>query len=116
MGAWQEFLRITAALDEVVHQPVSDHNRASVIENIDKLLETRANLLPKLKTPSKEEETLVKEVKQRDLKINQKLELLFDRLKRDMRNNKKQKSSKQRYVNPYQSVSSYDGIYVDHKK
>ncbi|MYL70015.1 flagellar protein FliT [Halobacillus litoralis] len=116
MGVWTEFASITANLDEVVHQPVHEMNRTAVIEEVETLLNKRGVLLEQLSEPSQEEKQLVSEVQKRDLKINQQLECLFDGLKRDIRNAKKQKSSKQRYVNPYQSVSGYDGMYLDHKK
>ncbi|REJ10188.1 flagellar protein FliT [Halobacillus trueperi] len=116
MGVWTEFASITEELDDVVHQPVNEKNRTAFIEEVETLLDKRAAMLEQLSEPSQEEKPLVKEVQKRDLKINQKLEFLFEGLKRDMRNAKKQKSSKQRYVNPYQSVSGYDGMYLDHKK
>ncbi|MGR9048807.1 flagellar protein FliT [Halobacillus faecis] len=116
MGVWTEFTSITEKLDEVVHQPVNEKNRTAVLEEVETLLDKRAAMLEQLSEPSQEEKAMVREVIKRDLKINQKLEFLFDRLKSDMRNAKKQKSSKQRYVNPYQSVSGYDGMYLDHKK
>ncbi|QAS53709.1 flagellar protein FliT [Halobacillus litoralis] len=116
MSVWTEFSSITKKLDEVVHQQVTEKNRTALIEEVEVLLDKRASMLENLPEPSQEEKPLVKEVLQRDLKINQKLEFLFDGLKGDMRNMKKQKSSKQRYINPYQSVSGYDGMYLDHKK
>lgn len=116
MSVWTEFSSITKKLDEVVHQQVTEKNREAVIGEVEDLLEKRASMLENLPEPSQEEKPLVKEVLQLDLKINQKLEFLFDGLKGDMRNMKKQKSSKQRYINPYQSVSGYDGMYLDHKK
>ncbi|MGP4061274.1 flagellar protein FliT [Halobacillus sp. H74] len=116
MSVWTEFSSITKKLDEVVHQQVTEKNRTAVIDEVEVLLEKRASMLENLPEPSREEKPLVKDVLQRDLKINQKLEFLFDGLKGDMRNMKKQKSSKQRYINPYQSVSGYDGMYLDHKK
>ncbi|MEC3882769.1 flagellar protein FliT [Halobacillus sp. HZG1] len=116
MGGWTDFLSITKELDELVHRPIHEKNRAAMVEKVDVLLDKREAMLRDLAQPSPEEKELVQEVIQRDLKVNQKLEFLFAGLKRDMRNAKKQKSSKQRYVNPYQSVSGYDGMYLDHKK
>ncbi|MBN9655901.1 flagellar protein FliT [Halobacillus sp. GSS1] len=116
MGGWTDFLSITKELDELVHRPIHEKNRASIVEQVDDLLGTREAMLKNLPQPSYEEKELVQEVIQHDLKVNQKLEFLFAGLKRDMRDAKKQKSSKQRYVNPYQSVSGYDGMYLDHKK
>ncbi|MBN8235330.1 flagellar protein FliT [Halobacillus kuroshimensis] len=113
---WQTFLTLTKELEEMVHQP-SSQTRSQRMEHINDLLEKRQKLLSKLPQPSTDEEkAIVQEVKKRDLVINQKMEFLLMDLKNQMRNNKKQKSSKQRYINPYQSVSTYDGMYLDHKK
>ncbi|GEN54424.1 flagellar protein FliT [Halobacillus faecis] len=116
MSGWADFLSITKELDELVHRPIHEKNRASIVEQVEGLLDQRETMLRDLTQPVDEEKVMVQEVLQRDLRINQKLEFLFSGLKRDMRNMKKQKSSKQRYINPYQSVSGYDGTYVDHKK
>ncbi|MYL49169.1 flagellar protein FliT [Halobacillus litoralis] len=116
MSDWTDFLSITKELDELVHRPIHEKNRAAIVEQVDVLLDKREAMLRGLPQPSPEEKELVQQIIQSDLKVNQKLEFLFDGLKRDMRNMKKQKASKQRYTNPYKSVSGYDGTYVDHKK
>ncbi|WP_406944697.1 flagellar protein FliT [Halobacillus sp. SY10] len=116
MSGWTDFLSITKELDELVHCPIHEKNRASIVEQVDVLLDKREAMLKDLRKPTHEEKEMVQEAIQRDLKVNQKLEFLFEGLKRDMRNMKKQKASKQRYINPYQSISGYDGTYVDHKK
>ncbi|MCA1021264.1 flagellar protein FliT [Halobacillus litoralis] len=114
---WQAFLTRTKELEEMFHQSSSSMTRSQRMERIEDLLEQRQALLSKLPQPSTDEEkAIVQEVKKRDLVINQKMEFLLMDLKNQMRNNKKQKSSKQRYINPYQSVSTYDGMYLDHKK
>lgn len=117
MNGWKKFLDVTTELDEVVHQQISDKNRTALLDQVDVLLDKRQSLMGELTQPyTDEERAMIQKVKKLDLKINQKLEFLLTDLKRDMRNNKKQKSSKQRYTNPYQNVSSYDGMFFDHKK
>ncbi|MBA2175573.1 flagellar protein FliT [Halobacillus locisalis] len=114
MSTWQQFLTITTKLDEIVHSPTE--KRSHVVEEVERLLEEREAIMYELPQPTEAEKPLLEEVKKRDLKINQKLEFLFNDLKRDMRNNKKQKASKKQYTNPYQNVSSYDGMFLDSKK
>ncbi|MFZ0474236.1 MAG: flagellar protein FliT [Halobacillus sp.] len=117
MALWNQFHDLTQQLEEKVHQTVTERKRAEMVAYVEEILAERSALLHKLPQPESEEErALIADVLQKDIKINQKLEFLFDGLKQDMRNMKKQKSSKQRYANPYQSVSNYDGMYVDHKK
>jgi len=117
VAVWKQFYDLTLQLDEKVHETVTEKNRAEMVAYVEGILAERSALLPKLPQPENEgERALIADVLQKDIKINQKLEFLFEGLKRDMRNMKKQKSSKQRYANPYQSVSNYDGMYVDHKK
>ncbi|MGP4077715.1 flagellar protein FliT [Halobacillus sp. K22] len=117
MDVWEHFYDLTTQLEEKVHQTFTERNRSEMVAHVEKLLAERDALLLKLPQPENEaERALIDDVLQKDLKINQKLEFLFDGLKRELRNMKKQKSSKQRYTNPYQSVSTYDGMYVDHKK
>ncbi|UOR14058.1 flagellar protein FliT [Halobacillus amylolyticus] len=114
---WEQFASITAQLDEMIHQRVTDQNRTKVLEEVDKLLDQREQLLTSLPQPqTSEEQAIVERIIKREPAMNQKLEFLLNDLKVDLRNMKKQKSSKQRYTNPYQSVSTYDGMFMDHKK
>ncbi|RWZ55024.1 flagellar protein FliT [Halobacillus fulvus] len=114
MSVWQQFLNITTELDELVHSQTM--KRSAILEQVDPLLEKRQELIVQLDQPAEGERALLDEVKKRDLKINQKLEFLFHDLKQDMRQSKKQTASKKQYTNPYQSVSTSDGMYLDYKK
>ncbi|UOQ95616.1 flagellar protein FliT [Halobacillus shinanisalinarum] len=114
---WEQFALVTAQLDETVHQKVTDQNRKDVLEEVEKLLDQREQFLTKLPQPqTSEEQAVIERIIKREPTLNQKLEFLLNDLKVDLRNMKKQKSSKQRYTNPYQSVSAYDGMFMDHKK
>ncbi len=117
MTVWKQFASITEQLDETVKQKVTDQNRENIIAKIDELLDGREQLLPELTKPqTSSDQAIVDQVLQKEPSINQKLELMLNELKVDMRNMKKQRSSKQRYTNPYKSVSGYDGMFMDHKK
>ncbi|GGF31335.1 hypothetical protein GCM10010954_33160 [Halobacillus andaensis] len=117
MSSWSVFLQHTEELSQQVHQRVTDDNRARVIQNVQRLLAVRSELLPELSQPEDEEEKArVERVKSLDKDIQQMLDLLFGGLKREMRNVKRQKSSNQKYTNPYQSLSAYDGMFMDRKK
>ncbi|MFD2922582.1 flagellar protein FliT [Halobacillus naozhouensis] len=117
MAVWEQFVSITEQLDEIVQQKVTDQNREAMITQIDELLDGREQILPVLTKPqTSREQDIVNQVLQREPTINQRLEHILNELKVDLRNMKKQRSSKQRYTNPYQSVSGYDGMFMDHKK
>ncbi|MFC7063344.1 flagellar protein FliT [Halobacillus seohaensis] len=117
MEIWQQFLSITERLSQKVNQKVTDDNREQVIVDVQQLLDQRSDLINQLPQPETEsEKSTVQRVMELDLDINQKLEFLFDGLKGELRNMRKQKSSNQRYTNPYQSVASYDGMFMDRKK
>lgn len=117
MSSWSVFLQHTVELSQQVNQKVTDDNRTEVIQKVQQLLTVRSKLLPQLPHPENEEEKAkVAKVKNLDVDINQKLEILFNGLKEEMRNMKRQKSSNQKYTNPYQSVASYDGMFMDRKK
>lgn len=108
---------VTVQLHEVVTQQVSGENRQEQIDRVNQLLDERQQVLLKIKPPYTEAE---KVVGQRLLPINkviqQKLEVLFNQVKADMGTVKKKKSSNAKYTNPYKNVSSYDGMFLDHKK
>ncbi|WP_101843037.1 flagellar protein FliT [Halobacillus sp. Marseille-P3879] len=117
MSSWAVFLQYTEELSQQVNQKVKDENRSQVIQEVQRLLEERAKLLKDLPQPAdNEEKEMVKQVMRLGLDINQKLEFLFKDLKVEMRHMKQQKSSNQKYTNPYHSVASYDGMFMDRKK
>ncbi|MCP3028111.1 flagellar protein FliT [Halobacillus sp. A5] len=117
MSSWSVFLQYTEELSQQVNQKVKDDNRDEVIQEVQRLLKKRAQMLEGLPQPADEEEkAIVKQIMYLDVDINQKLEFLFNGLKMEMRHMKRQKSSNKKYTNPYESVASYDGMFMDRKK
>ncbi|SDJ60491.1 hypothetical protein [Salimicrobium halophilum] len=114
---WQRLLEVNRSLEKEINQKVTSHNRGTMIEKMEELLEERGELLRTLSSPETDEEKAVlNEVREKDLAMQRRLEFLFNELKAEMRNNKKQKKGKQGYTNPYASVATMDGTYVDSKK
>ncbi|MCP3031422.1 flagellar protein FliT [Halobacillus sp. A1] len=114
---WQHFLTITELLSKEVNRKVTDDNRQEVVQEIQRLLGERSAIIQQLPQPqTNKEKEIVQTVMSLDLDINQKLEFLFNGLKVELRQMRRQKSSTQRYMNPYQSVSSFDGMFMDRKK
>ncbi|WP_390216766.1 flagellar protein FliT [Halobacillus campisalis] len=114
---WRQFLTITELLSKEVNRKVTDDNRQEVVQEIQRLLGERSAIIQQLPQPqTNQDKEIVQTVMSLDLDINQKLEFLFNGLKVELRQMRRQKSSTQRYTNPYQSVSSYDGMFLDRKK
>lgn len=91
--------------------------REQTIEKVTNLLDRRGALILDIKAPyTKEEIKMGRELIPLEQKIQQRLKLLFNNVKSDMRTVKKQKSSNQKYVNPYQSLANFDGAYLDKRK
>ncbi|MRH41980.1 flagellar protein FliT [Aquibacillus halophilus] len=108
---------ITNELHQVVTHSITSENRQETIDEISDLLEKRQQLLEEIKPPYTEKE---KEVGQSLLPKNQeiqvRLESIFTQVKNDMGALKKKKSSNTKYTNPYQNLSNFDGMFLDHKK
>ncbi|KAB8132338.1 hypothetical protein F9U64_12610 [Gracilibacillus oryzae] len=118
MKPLQEYIVITNKLLQVVDQPVnSDESREEIIKNIDILLEKRQELIPFIKSPFEEEEiSLGKDCLALDQKLEPKLQKLLGNIKTKMRVNKKQTRSTKQYLNPYQQLSTHDGMFLDSRK
>ncbi|GAA5415646.1 hypothetical protein Pryu01_00677 [Paraliobacillus ryukyuensis] len=102
-------------LDKSVSKNLTE--REQTIQKVTESLEKREILLSQIKPPYTDEEKRVgAELIPLEQKIQQRLTLLFNNLKSDMKNVKKQKSSNQKYINPYQSLAHFDGSYLDKKK
>ncbi len=108
---------ISMKLYHLLDQPMLGIDREKMIKDAQELLAERELILQEVKAPYTEEEN---EIGQRlipiDKKIEQKLNHLFTNLKVEMRSVKRQKSSNQKYTNPYKNASNFDGTFLDKKK
>lgn len=117
MNQLQKIYDVTKQLEEVLHEKVNAKDRDTVIEQVNHLVEQRGELLNEITPPyTEEEKKLGKELVTLNEQIQVKMNTLFDDLKLEMKQVKKQKKSNRTYVNPYENVKSLDGIYLDSKK
>lgn len=109
--------QITLNLKETLEQDIHAENREAIIVEINELLEQRSAEIKKITPPYSEKE---KDMGQRIVLLNDDIEKsmnhIFDELKREMKQIKKQKESNRSYINPYGKMTSTDGMYVDSKQ
>lgn len=108
---------ITKELDDLLDQPVTRTNREAIIQQLNELIEKRGKYINKLSPPFSDEE---KKIGQTIIRLNKtiqhNMQKLFNGLKVEMKQVKKQKRSNQSYTNPYEKVRSLDGMFLDQKK
>ncbi|MGP4040722.1 flagellar protein FliT [Gracilibacillus sp. D59] len=108
---------ITLKLNQTLDEIRKSANREERIIEIQKLLNEREDLLKEVKKPYTEEELKVgRELITIDRDIQKKMNQIFEGVKVDVRSVRKQKSSNQKYVNPYQNLATNDGTFLDKKK
>ncbi|UOQ45735.1 flagellar protein FliT [Halobacillus salinarum] len=117
MSVWKDFYGLTLKLELTLNENVTRGNRSEIIERVNDILDERSILMKELaQVQSAEERDMKEQVLAKEPELTARLDVLFRELKTEMRNVKKTKSSNQRYTNPYRSVSSYDGMFLDHRK
>ncbi|PAE15430.1 flagellar protein FliT [Virgibacillus sp. 7505] len=117
MNRVQALFDTTAQLDTLVSQPVTAENREEIVQSLTALLEVRSGQMEELKPPfSTEENLLGKELLPMNERISKQVQNIFDQLKTDIRTIKKQKQSGKKYINPYGSMHTLDGRFLDKRK
>ncbi|MGN8648389.1 hypothetical protein ACTNEO_20315 [Gracilibacillus sp. HCP3S3_G5_1] len=117
MEALKQYIDKTQIMLQLLTQPLNNEQRESAITKINQLIEERGTLTEEIKPPfTQQEQQLGKHAMELDQQLNQELKRVFQLIKKDMRNAKKQPRSNHSYLNPYQSVASYDGRFLDSKK
>ncbi|GAE95178.1 hypothetical protein JCM21714_4392 [Gracilibacillus boraciitolerans JCM 21714] len=112
-----EYIQLTENMLELFEKALTNEQREKVIDQINKTIEERETLIKEIKPPfSDEEKEFGKRAISMDQQLNRKLQTVYQLLKKDMRNAKKQPRSNNSYLNPYKSVASYDGRFLDSKK
>ncbi|QHE53589.1 flagellar protein FliT [Pontibacillus sp. HMF3514] len=108
---------VTSELYDLLQTIPSSEEREGVIEKINELLDQREELLNGMEGPySDEEKRLGKEILHMNETIQIQVQSLMKQVKMDMANVKKQKTSNQKYTNPYQNLNNFDGMFLDKKK
>ncbi|CQR46408.1 Flagellar protein FliT [Paraliobacillus sp. PM-2] len=117
MERMQQLYRLTVELLQVVDQATKVKNREEEMKKVTDLLDQREILLQTIKHPYTEEELAIgKKILPMEQEIGQKMQALFTHLKIDMRTVKKQKTTNQKYSNPYKNLASFDGTFLDKRK
>ncbi|KAA0548796.1 hypothetical protein FZW96_06970 [Bacillus sp. BGMRC 2118] len=117
MSIVKQVYEVTSKLHQLLQQEETDsEKRDDVIEQIEQLLEDRQSLLDEMKGPySDEEMQLGKQMIEYNTYIDRQLAKLRLMVQADMNKLKKQKSTNEKYVNPYKNVN-FDGMFFDKKK
>ncbi|UOQ85177.1 flagellar protein FliT [Gracilibacillus salinarum] len=113
----QQIYDITQQLDQILSSSITAQNRQAVLDEAETVLDEREKLIQQLAGPyTEEEKRLANSFFSIDERVQQKMKLLLDDLKKEMKISKKKKSSNQKYLNPYKNVATYDGTFLDKKK
>lgn len=108
---------LTIKLDQILTQPITLKNRDEVIASVTALINERGKYMTNMTPPfTEEEKKMGKEIIERNEKIKWKMNQLFEELKQDMKQVKKQKASSRSYINPYGTIQTTDGMYLDSKQ
>lgn len=117
MNPVQEFYQYTVELIELLEKPEQQEERDGRIERVQQLLDLREKVMHKIKKPlNQEDQATMKRI----FDLNDRLNLLLEKQKRqiqlDIRGLSQKKVSNNKYVNPYQNLSSSDGMFYDKRK
>ncbi|HLR52080.1 MAG TPA: flagellar protein FliT [Candidatus Avamphibacillus sp.] len=117
MNRLEKLYKVTKQMEKVVNQEITAENREQVIQTINQLVEQRGMYMKDIIPPYTEaEKAMGEKLIILNKQIQEQLDLLFENLKKEMRQVKKQKKSNQSYINPYQKVQTMDGMFMDQKK
>lgn len=94
-----------------------EQSRTELIEQITKLIAEREEVIKRIKPPyTGDEKSLGKEIVQMNKEIEEKMNALYEDLKEEIVQFKKQKSQNRSYINPYGKMKTTDGMYMDRKQ
>ncbi|WP_200415907.1 flagellar protein FliT [Virgibacillus salexigens] len=109
--------QITLELKEVLDNSSEYKQRESLISRVNTLIEQRGKEMEQIVPPfSDEENRMGKAIVALHQPIETLMHQLFNELKSEMRQVKKQKKSNRQYKNPYAHMQSIDGMFLDRKK
>lgn len=108
--------QLTKQMEQLLEQKVTSKNRGMIIDQMNKLLGQRSHYLENITPPySEKEKELGKEIVRLNTIIEKEMNILFDDLKKEMQQIKKQKKTNQSYVHPFKDVQAVDGMFMDRK-
>lgn len=113
----QSVYQITKQLEEALESQVTNKNRSDMINKVNELLEQRQEHLNYIHPPYTEKEKKVgKQIVLMNKHIHERMQFIFNDLKKDMQQIKQQRKSTNTYTNPYKSVQTIDGMFMDSKQ
>lgn len=114
-----QLLQLSAKLYKHLTNIPSSETRSVFIEELNEMLDERGIIIDQLKeegfhfdSTNKTHVTLY----EFDKGIRERINLVFDNVKSDLKNLNKSKKHKVQYLNPYAAVQVMDGRYYDKKK
>lgn len=117
MGRMDSLYKTTVQLVQVLTKEYKTvDQRTEIISKVNKLIERREEILQEIHPPyTKEEEIIGTKVVQLDKQISEKMDLLYREIQDDLKQLRKKKNTNKTYINPYQNMSTVDGMYLDNK-
>ncbi|MRG84772.1 hypothetical protein [Salinibacillus xinjiangensis] len=114
MSAVKQLHEMTTEFFQLTTKRTEQNDRDQLLGDIMKYLDTREELIKKVKSPYTDEETrLGKEIVSMDEQIQASLQDILTQLKGSMKQVQNQKRNNTKYMNPYQNVSTVDGMFFD---
>lgn len=107
---------VTKQLETILDQEITSANREKIIEQVNQLIEARGVHMDALTQPYNEAEQVTgKAIVVLNASIQNKMQILFEGLKEEMRQVQQQKKVNQSYTNPYKNTPSINGMFMDSK-
>lgn len=117
VSAFEQVYAITEELFHLVSKPIEKEERDACIQKITSLLEKREQLITDVRPPfATNEKERFQQIVLWNESITKRFVEIKQHIQKDMIQLKKTKSSNQQYVNPYQNLSTSDGMFYDKRK
>lgn len=119
MDLTNQLLQVSAKLYQLLSDIPNGDERDSYIDNINQILDERGEIIEALQQQGFQINPELKNhsmLIQLDKGIRERLQLVMDAVKQDMKDLQNVKKHEKQYMNPYASVQVMDGMYYDKKK
>lgn len=119
MDLTTQFLQVSAKLYQHLSSFPSGEERAEFIHEVNELLDERGAIVEKLREQSfqyDESNEIHVALYKLDKGIRERLDILFNEVKADIKNLHNTKKYEMQYINPYASVQAMDGRFYDKRK